>query len=257
MLRKPNKLDYTVVKSYRIVSLLNCLGKVYKGMAADMLADWCKVDGIVHERQMGSRRQRSTIDAVTRVTQQVQEAWGEEKMAGMLLMDIKEAFNHVSRNELIRKMEAMRADSDLVRWRRLFMLERKESLVIDGHHCEATEVVLGVPQGSPISLILFAVYLNGILREVERKVEGCMTTLFANDCGWLAVADSIPQLCERLEKAETKAIEWTERNHVVFNNAKDKAIVFTRRRKPYLMKRIAEAKDHSSQTYNGYQHWSQ
>lgn len=49
MLRKPNKIDYILVKSYRVISLLNCLGKVYEEVAAEMIADWCKVQHIWHE----------------------------------------------------------------------------------------------------------------------------------------------------------------------------------------------------------------
>lgn len=48
MLRKPNKINYTVVKFYQIIRLLNSLGKVCKKMAADMLADWCKVHSLLY-----------------------------------------------------------------------------------------------------------------------------------------------------------------------------------------------------------------
>lgn len=40
----------------------------------------------------------------------------------------------------------------------------------------------GVPQGSPISLILFAMYLGSIPKQVEIEVERCMTMLFIDDC---------------------------------------------------------------------------
>lgn len=36
-------------------------------------------------------------------------------MAGMLLIDVKVAFHHVSRNELMRKMEAMGTNGNLIR----------------------------------------------------------------------------------------------------------------------------------------------
>lgn len=70
-------------------------------------------------------------------------------MAGMLLMDVKGAFNHVSRNELMRKMEAMSADGDLVRWTGSFMEERKVSLVVDGLQCRAVAVETGGPARLP------------------------------------------------------------------------------------------------------------
>lgn len=61
-------------------------------------------------------------------------------MADMLLMDVKGAFDHVSRYELIRKMEAMEADGELVRWMDLFLSKKMVSLVVDGHQYEEVEV---------------------------------------------------------------------------------------------------------------------
>lgn len=63
------------------------------------------------------------------------------------------------------------------------MSERKVSLVVESHQCEAVEVEMEVPQGSPVLPILFAVYLSGIFKEVAEEVQGCMTTSFADGCG--------------------------------------------------------------------------
>lgn len=98
-------------------------------------------------------------------------------------MNIKGAFKHVSRNSQMRKMKALGVDGDLVRWTGSFMMESKLSLVVDGYQCEEVEVETGVPQGSPVSLILFVVYLSRIFKEVEKEVEGCTATLYADGCG--------------------------------------------------------------------------
>lgn len=66
-----------------------------------MLAEWCKINYIHHEGQIGFRKQRSTIDTVPRVIYKVQKVWVEEKFAGMLQIDVKGAFDHVSRNYLL------------------------------------------------------------------------------------------------------------------------------------------------------------
>lgn len=49
-------------------------------------------------------------------------------------MDVKEAFDHVSQSCLLRTKEGMEADRDLMRWTESFMLDRRVSLVVDGHH---------------------------------------------------------------------------------------------------------------------------
>jgi hypothetical protein len=59
LLRKPNKPDYSQVKSYRVISLLNCLGKVVEKIAAEAISDHCEATGALHPGQIGSRKDRS------------------------------------------------------------------------------------------------------------------------------------------------------------------------------------------------------
>lgn len=101
---------------------------------------------------------------------------GKGDLTVILLIDVKGAFDHVSKNGLMRKMDKLGADEDLIRRIGSFKSERKVSLVVDGHQSQAVEVDTRVPQGSPVSPTLFAVYLRGIFKQVEEEVEGCMTT---------------------------------------------------------------------------------
>lgn len=65
------------------------------------------------------------------------------------------------------------------------MSVRTVSFVVDDHQCETVEVEMGVPQSSPVLLILFAIYLSCIFKEMEIEVEECIGTPFADDCrGW-------------------------------------------------------------------------
>lgn len=92
---------------------------------------------------MRSKRLSSAIGAVARVISCLQEAWGEGKLADMLLMDIKGAFDHVCRNCLLRSMDDMGVDRDLMRWTVSFMSDRSVGLVIDSYQC-AKAVVNGI-----------------------------------------------------------------------------------------------------------------
>jgi len=46
---------------------------------------------------------------------------------------------------------------------------------------ERTEVNTGIPQGSPVSPILFAIYLSGLLGYVKDKVPGIKALSFVDD----------------------------------------------------------------------------
>lgn len=53
----------------------------------------------------------------------------------MLLIDMKEVFDYISRNYLRRNIENMEADSYLIRWTESFLLGRSVDLVINIHQC--------------------------------------------------------------------------------------------------------------------------
>ena len=231
LLRKPNKLDYTQVKSYRIISLLNCLGKVAEKVVAELIAEWCELSGSLHQGQMGCRKQRSCIDAVARVMTKTEKAWEKRNIAALLLMDVKGAFDHVNCERLKSRMQGMGLDKNLTMWVGSFLTDRRLQLVIDGHCSTERQITSGIPQGSPVSPILFAIYLSGIFKAVEEAIPGCQATSFADDCGFLVEAPNVKDLAKLVEETGNKAIEWGEDKGLQFDNAKTEVLALTRRRK--------------------------
>lgn len=198
-----------------------------QSVVVDMLSEWCEINQILHDEQMDSLSERSAMDAVMQVLSRVQEAWADDRMTDMLQMDVKGAFNHVSPSYLLRTIEDMDADGDLMKWMGFLMSDRRVRLVIDGHQCEEPAVDAGVSQRSPKSLMLFIVYLSQVFKEVEKAVEGYMATSFVDKCEWLVEADLEERLYKRLARAGINAAEWEDRNHVTFDNFKDEMISFT------------------------------
>ena len=104
---------------------------------------------------MGARKERCAIDAVALLVHEVQQRWSEKKLAAALFMDVKGAFDHVSKPQLKGRMVELGIDGDLVRWTKSFLTNRELQLVIDGHNNYERRVETGIPQRSPVSPILF------------------------------------------------------------------------------------------------------
>ena len=65
ILKKSNKLNYSISKTYRVITLLNCLGKIVKKLIAMWLSYTAKTnDKLLDFDQMRDRKQRSIINAV-------------------------------------------------------------------------------------------------------------------------------------------------------------------------------------------------
>jgi len=61
-----------------------------------------------------------------------QQSWEAKKVAGALFMDVKLAFNNVSKMHLGKRMEALELEPDVIRWTGSFMSSRQVKLVLDG-----------------------------------------------------------------------------------------------------------------------------
>jgi ribonuclease HI len=225
-----------------VISLLNCLGKVIEKLAADAIARHCEENRTLHQGQMGCRRHRSAIDAVTCLIHDVHQGWKEKLLSGALFIDVRGAFDHVDPARLVKRLGDMGIDGDLICWVASFLTDRKAQLVIDGHQGPEKLIYSGLPQGSPVSPILFIIYIRGVFEAIEARVSGVRPLSFADDIGLLTQASSIEQACRQLQQAGEVAIEWGAANGVQFDPEKTEAALFTRKKGRDLKDRFQRAR---------------
>ena len=240
LLEKLNKRDRTLVKSYRVISLLNCLGKVVEKLVAEQLSQFCETNGKLHKGQMGARKHRSAIDAAAILVQKVQEIWKNRQIAGALLMDVKGAFDHVSRAQLAQRMADLGIDDDLIGWTQSFLTDRWVELMIDGYVNPKHKVETGIPQGSPVSPILFLIYISGVFSQIETRLPQITCLSFMDDLSFLTAGYSVPEIKKALEEAGSIALGWGTNNAVTYDISKTKAILFSKARNQKLIKQLSE-----------------
>ena len=67
-------------------------------------------------------------------------------------------------------MRAMGIDENLVDWTDSFMHDRRVIMSVDGQDDEPREVTTGLPQGSPVSPVLFAIYIALLVENRHRRI---------------------------------------------------------------------------------------
>jgi len=138
----------------------------------------------------------------------------------------------VAKGNLIKRMEEMGFEADLVRWVESFMEERKVIMSMDGKEEDSMDVETGVPQGSPVSPVLFVIYLSGLFSRVEEKEKECGSEgiSFVDDVALVVEGEDVGECTQRLEGCAKEAQIWAKENACQFDIEKTEAILFTRKR---------------------------
>ena len=99
----------------------------------------------------------------------------------------------------MKKMRGAGIDECLVRWTDSFMRDRRV-MSVDGQDGEPMDVTTGLPQGSPISPALFAIYIADIHGAVEDQVEDSRGISYVDDVTWIAEGTDIDDVVSKLER---------------------------------------------------------
>jgi len=102
------------------------------------------------------------------LSERIYAAWKQGEIYSAVFMDIAGAFNNVHHERLMHNMKKRRIPTFILAWIHSFLNNRTTQLKFNGITSETISTKAGVPQGSPISPILY-MYYNGDLLEVPKQ----------------------------------------------------------------------------------------
>ncbi|RKK65355.1 hypothetical protein BFJ69_g16358 [Fusarium oxysporum] len=166
-LKKPGKDDYTIAKAWRPISLLATLGKVLESVVTERISHAVETYGLLPINHFGARKQRSAEQALILLQEHIFSAWRSRHVVSLISFDVKGAYNGVCKERLLQRMKARGIPEGLLRWIDAFCSERTATIVINGQSSESEPLPqAGLPQGSPLSPILF-LFFNADLVQTQ------------------------------------------------------------------------------------------
>lgn len=231
VLRKSGKSDYTSPKAYRPIALLNTIGKLMDSILARRISYATEVHQLLPSTHVGGRRRRSAEHALHMITEKIYEAWNEPEpqVASLLLLDVSGAFDNVSHTRLLHNLRKRRIDERTVRWIASFLSNRSTVLNFDSYTSEVCHTTTGIPQGSPLSPILY-LYYNADLIDLCNQEPNTLAVGYIDDVGILHWGRSTEETCNGLEGTMQKANAWARQHASVFAVDKFQLTHHTRKR---------------------------
>ena len=140
------------------------MGMVVEKVVAEQLSKQAERKGQLSDGQFGNRKGRSVMNAAAIMVDRAHAAWTDSNIPGVILMDIKAAFPTVAKESLVNGMKAKYIDGDLIRWMESVHSDRTVAMIFECNALTRHPVEAGVPQSSPVSPILIAIYTSGLIR---------------------------------------------------------------------------------------------
>ncbi|KAI0991298.1 hypothetical protein K3495_g16889, partial [Podosphaera aphanis] len=115
---------------------------------------------------------------------------------------------------------------NILRWTSSFLTNRRVRVRYRGGVTTERELVCGVPQGSPISPLLFLLYMAEPMRSGNAELRFS----YADDVGILGFGPTVAESAAAAQREVDLLLAWARNNAVTFDTAKSEVVQFTKHR---------------------------
>lgn len=211
------------IANYRPISKLCIVSKVLERIIYDQLYSALKHSFSV--TQHGFMRGRSVVSNLVILNELLTSHMDSGCQVDVVYTDYSKAFDRIQPDLLVRKLQKVGVSGDLLRWLTSYINNRSQAVVVKNYISGWLTVPSGVPQGSLLGPLLFAVFVN----DIEQCFEFSQLLCFADDMKIIAPISSLAdafKLQEDLMRLDAYCIE----NQLDLNPSKCSVVTYSRKR---------------------------
>ena len=90
------------IRSYRPVALTNILCKIFERMRNKRQVRYLEKENKINDRKFGFRKEKSTIDAISKITTKIFNRFRRKEKTTVIFFDIEKAYEQVNRNKTLK-----------------------------------------------------------------------------------------------------------------------------------------------------------
>ena len=214
-------------ENYRSVSLLPLFGKIMERCVFETLL--AHVQPVLTDKQHGFVPRRSCETNLATLLKTAWDSISSGHQLDILYLDYSSAFQSVNHKLLLYKIKnSYSISGQALLWLQSYLCDRKQRVIINGKCSDWTKVRSGTPEGSLISPLLFALFINDLPDVIRAKI-----LMFADDVKLFNEITCTKDV-ETLQKDLNQLIGWSEKWKLNLNPTKCQSFRITLNTKPIL-----------------------
>ncbi|KAK3855374.1 hypothetical protein Pcinc_038223 [Petrolisthes cinctipes] len=213
--KKNNKMEPL---NYRPVSLTSVVSKLLESIIREELVGHLTENSLIVDEQHGFRSKRSCLTNMLYYLDDLVNAVNAGSCVHVNYLDCEKALDRIPHQRLLTKLKAIGIDGRILEWIGNFLSERYHRVKIRNATSDWLPVTSGVPQGSVLGPVLFLIYINDLVKDLESQA-----SLFADDSKIYRKIETGTDV-ESLRRDMTRLDEWSRKWLLSFNTNKCKTM---------------------------------
>ena len=215
-------------KNYRGITLNNILAKIYSQILLNRLTSWTEKYDKISNCQFGYQKGKSTTDCIFILHSIILKVLNNDQKLYSIFIDYEKCYDKINRLFLWQKLIAENVSTKMTRAIKSMYSSVRSAIRYNNLTSRCIHSYLGVKQGDPSSSLLFMMFVNDIISNINTNLEGIFSVdevqlflmLYADDQVLFSTSPTSLQLM--LNDVETYCNAWG----LKINVAKTKVLIF-------------------------------
>ena len=209
--------NHDLPENYRPISVLPVLSKVFEKAVHYQFLQFLETNELLSDSQIGFRKYRSTKLATALLCDNIRKEMNNGNMIGAVYLDLSKSFDTIRHGLLLNKLNTYGVSGKELNWFTDYLFNRTRIVEIENVRSDTEPVYCGLPQGSILGPLLFIVFFNDLVENLN-----CHVIKYADDTV-IYYANKDIDVIEKVLNLEMEIVgTYCRENELVLNLKKGK-----------------------------------